>query len=602
MKKVRIFALVLVCLLFLSLPVSAAAGAHVDVMEVSLEVDQNGTAQADVSLKVTADDPLNSLSIGLGPNVSGVDLDGYSAKVRRVDGQTMVTISGENGLPSSMDLHMRYTIRNTVVSSGDIQHFSVRLLGGIKEAEIDKLTVRVEMPAAFEGIPEFASGYYADGIDNYLDIAVSEAGILTAVSTASLLAGETMDLKIDMAPDYFTLYNVAGRTLLVDQIAMILLALFAAIYWWQALRSPVYAISPQSRPPMGVEPGVAGMLINGQEPDLALMVMDWAAKGYLRVVRMRGRKVMLVRRISMGNERHTYEQEVFARLFARKPEVYCGSKAWLAAKAKAEEAARAYWDSRLYEKKPGRPRVLRVTAVLFCGFAALYYADQVLPSMYLRILFLAIVTLAGLVWGAALQYALKRLPQRRRKRPVICLLLCVLIMVIAWNITGHGAVLLLALLVSVLCAAALFFGPKRKQSGAALQAELLGWRKYLGKLTSKDAQLLLESDPQYYYEALLFAEALGVGRRFSRSFDGIRLDECAFMEREGKPLPRNAPAFRSFFAAVLAIARDEMKKPPAKTPAAQKKPAAAAASRAAQPRVRNNDPRRKREEVYDSID
>lgn len=601
MKKVRIFALVLACLLLLSLPVSAAADAHADVMEVSLEVDQNGTAQANVSLKVTADEPLNSLSIGLGPNVSGVRLDGYSAKVRRVDGQTVVTVSGENGLPSSMDLHLSYTIRNTVESSGDIQHFAVRLLGGIQEAEIDKLTLRVKMPAAFEGIPEFNSGYHADGIDNYLDIAVSDAGILTAVSTASLLAGETMDLKIDMAPDYFTLYNVAGRTLLVDQIAMILLALFAAVYWWQALRSPMYAISAQSRPPMGLEPGVAGMLITGQSPDLALMVMNWAAKGYLRVVRMRGRKVMLVRQIAMGNERHTYEQEVFARLFARKPEVLCGSKAWLSAKEKAEETARAYWDSRLYEKKPGRPGVLRGTAVLFCGFASLYYADQVLPSMFLRILFLAIVTLAGLIWGAALQYALRRLPQRRRKRPVICLLLCVLIMVIVWNITGHGAVLLLALLVSVLCAAALFFGPRRKQSGAALQAELLGWRKYLRKLTQRDARLLLDASPQYYYETLLFAEALGIGRRFSRCFDGIRLDECAFMEREGKPLPRNAPAFRGFFAAVLAIARGEMKKPSAKAPAAQKKPAAAA-SRAGQPRVRNNDPRRKREEIYDPID
>lgn len=601
MKKVRILALVLACLLLLSLPVSAAADTCVDSMEVSLTVDKNGTAKADVSLRVETEEAMNSFTIGLGPDVSGVRLDGYSAKVRRVDGQTMVTISGENGLPSSMDLHLTYTIRNTVQSSGDIQHFAVRLLGGIKGADIKKFSISVQMPAAFEAIPEFISGYYADGIDNYLDIKVSEEGLLTATATDSLLAGETMDLKLDMAPDYFTLYNVAGRTLLVDQIAMILLALFGVVYWWRALRSPVLAASPQPRPPMGVEPGVAAMLLAGQAPDLSLMVMDWAAKGYLRVLRLRGRKVMLVRQIGMGNERHTYEQEVFARLFARKPEVLCGSRAWLAAKEKAEEAARAYWNSRLYEKKPGRPNVLRGTAVLFCGFAALYYADQVLPSMYLRILFLAIIALAGLIWGAALQYALKRIPQRQRKRPLICLLLCVLVMVVVWNITGHGALLLLALLVSVLASAALVFGPKRKRSGAALQAELLGWRKYLGKLTQRDAQLLLQAAPQYYYETLLFAEGLGVGRKFTRAFDGIRLDECAFMEREDKPLPRNAPAFRACFAAVLAIARDEMKKPPAKAPAARKKPAAAA-SRAGQPRVRNNDPRRRREEVYEPID
>ena len=609
MKKLRILLIAFVCVLALSVSVCASE-ASVDTMEVSLNVDKNGTARADVSLHVVLGDPMDSFSVTLGPNVSGVHLDAYSARVKRVDGQTVVTISGENGLPAVMDLHMTYTIRNTVRSEGDAQIFAVRLLGGVRDAIIEKLSVSVQMPEAFEAIPEFTSGYYADGIDNYLDIQVSENGLLTAASTTDLLAGETLDLKLNTQPDYFTLYNVAGRTLLIDRIVMILLVLFGAVYWWRSLRFDAVGITVQSRAPMGVEPGVAGMLITGQAPDLALMTMRWAASGYLRVVRLRGKKVMMIRQIPMGNERSTYEQEVFSRLFAKRQEVLCGSRIWHAAQKKANKVAADYWYSRLYEKKPGRPGLLRGIAVLFCGVAALFYADQVLPSMYLRLLVLAVIALAGICWGALLQYALKRLPMRKRKGPLICLTACVLAMLVVWQITGYGSVLFLALIVSALTQLALLFGPKRRHSGAALLAELLGWRRYLQSLTPEDARQLLRADPQYYYKNLLFAEALGVGRRFSRAFDNLKLDECAFLERETKPLPRQAVQFRAFFVGTLAIVRGEAAKKPSEgqrkhpsssdrklSPAERTAPGARGSER-----TRNNNPRRRPAEVYEPME
>lgn len=575
MKRLGIVIFTLLCILALSAGASAA-DARVESMEVDLSVDENGTARVDASLHVVLDESVESFSLGLGPDVSGVQVSGVSARVKRMDGQRVVVVSGENGLPSALDLQLAYTIRNTVQSDGDAQIFTVRLLGGIKEASIDKLSVRVKMPAPFETMPEFTSGYYADGIDNYLDIQISEQGLLTAISTEPLLAGETLDLKLSTPSGYFTLHNVAGRTLLVDQILMVLLVLLGVAYWWRSLRSAWAGVSAQSRPPMGVEPGVTALLMTGQNPDLALMAMNWAASGYLRVVRLRGQKVMLIRQMPMGNERSVYEQELFARLFDKNPEVQCGKRFWHSVQKKANKAARDYWNNRLYERNAGRPGLLRGISVLFCAVAALYYGDLVLPGMSLRILFLAAISLAGLCWGIVLQSALRRLPGRRRKGPILCILVCLALIAIAWYLTGHGTVLLIALLVTVLTEAALVFGPKRKQSGAALLSELLGWRRYLRKLTPADAKVLLEADPQYFYQNLIYAEAFGIGRRFTRAFDGLKLDECAFLERETKPLPRNAGQFRTIFTSTLAIARDETKH---KRLGARKQPAAAGARR-----------------------
>ncbi len=597
MKWIRIFLLSLLCLGALTLN-ALGADFHVDTMEVSLVVDKNGTAKAEADLQVRKEDGGNRFSLTLGPDVSGVHLSGFEARVHRNEGQTLLTIDGENGLPDEMDLHLSYTIRNTVESSGDTQDFSVRLLGGTKDADIGKLSVKVQMPAPFAALPSFNSGYYADGIDNYLDIRVTEEGLLTASSTEPLLAGETLDLALEMEAEYFTLYNVAGRTLLLDRIAMIVLALFGALYWWRSLRSPLMGSSAQHRAPTGVEPGVAAMLITGENPDLSLMVMNWSLNGYLRVIRLRGQRIMLIRQMPMGNERSSYEQEVFSRLFAKRPEVLCGEKSWRSAQKKAKKVARGYWRDRLYEKKPGKPGLLRGLAVLFCGFAVLLYADQTLPSMHLRILCLVLSALAGLGWGAALQSGLKRLPLRRRRGAILCLALCLLLMLVAWRITHSIGPLLLALGFSVLTALVLLFGPKRTAGGAELLAQLLGWRRFLKALKPDDAQQLLASDPQYYYKTLLYAEALCVGRKFSRAFEGLKLDECPFLEQEGKDLPRQAVKFRAAFRHILAIARGEASTgAPASAPQRSRRSAPHSTQRR-----RNNNPPRRREEVYDPVE
>ena len=597
----RLFRLLIVsaCILALTLSASAAA-VKAEKMTVEMTVDENGTAKAEVSAHLTAEAPVDSLSIALGPNVSGVHIAGQKAKVSRSGGQSTVLLGGESGLSFPMDLHLSYTIRNTVAAGSESQQFSVRLLGAIKDADVDHFSARVQMPGAFEAIPEFSSGYYADGIDNFLTIRVSPEGVITAESMEPMLVGETLDLRLETEPDYFALRNVAGRTLLFDRIAMILLALFGAVYWWRALRSPLPRIEPQTRAPMGVEPGVASMLLTGQTPDLALMALDWAANGYVRAARLRGGRLLLTRLIPMGNERSAYEQEVFSQLFTKKDTVASGTGAWAAAQKRANKTARAYWYGRIFEDKPGIPGLLRLCAILICGFAALSCADKVIPSMTLRPLLLAVSAFAGLIWGAALQYGLGRLPQRRRRQPIVVLAVCLIALIVVLRVSRSGGTLVAALLFSVLTAAALLFGPKRRQNGVDLLSDLLGWRKYLRTITPEYAQQLLTADPQYYYRTLLYAEALGVDRQFCQAFDGLKLDECALFEPGQKPVPRQAAKFRSYLRNVLAYARGELvqKKrrrvaPPKRIRAPQPKPAA---------RIRHNDPRRHSAQTYDPYD
>ncbi len=583
-----------------------AADAKVDTMKVALIVDENGTARADTNLHLSFPETRSSFTIVLGPDVSGVHLDGYDAKFSHAASQTSATISSEYGLPNEMDLHLTYTIHNTVQPGSEAQQFSVRLLGGLPDADIRKLVVSVKMPKPFSAIPEFSSGYYAESIDNYLTTSVSEDGTLTATSTEAMLSGETLDLHLDMEQDYFTLHNVAGRTLLIDKIAMIVLALLGVLYWWRSLRSPLPRLESKSQPPMSVEPGVAGMLTVGEAPDLALMVLHWAACGYLRVSRLRGGQVVFSQRIPMGNERSAYEQTIFSRLFARVSDVTANSNTWRAADKKADKAARVYWRNRIFERRPGNPRILRTLAVLMCGFAALSCADRVIPSMSLRALPLAGITLLGVIWGIMLQAAAYRLPMRRKKTPIILFAICLVLLIVGWRLAGDHGALLAAALYSLLVSLLLVFGPRRKEEGTEILSGLLSWRRYLRTLTPATAQQLLRSDPQYFYRNLLYAEAFGVGRQFTRAFDNCRLDECAFFEQGEDPMPRNALKFRACLLDVLRTVRGEASQKPApKRPAPPKKEPdedEALEEIFNHDTARNNNPRRKPVEIYEPED
>ena len=83
--------LALCCVLLLSVCANAAA-ARAETMKVAMTVDENGTAKAEVSLHVVCDSNVARLAIGLGPNVSGVRLDGHNSETVRSGGQTSVVL------------------------------------------------------------------------------------------------------------------------------------------------------------------------------------------------------------------------------------------------------------------------------------------------------------------------------------------------------------------------------------------------------------------------------------------------------------------------------------------------------------------------------
>ena len=577
--------LAIVCALALCTAALAAQGTA-DSMSVRCTVDENGTAQVDVTAHLTLDGNVDSLTVGLGPNVSGARAEGYNAKVHRKNGNTQLVISSDTGLPASMDLTLHYAVHNTVTAASGGQNFAIRLLGGL-DADISACTLQITMPKAFDSNPDFSSSYYADGIDNYMDISIAD-GVISAALTQPLLAGETLDLKLTLDDGYFTLHNVPGRTLKLDRILLLVLLALGALYWLRFLRGHLPRVQRRALAPAGVGPGEVGTLLTGQAPDLALMAANWAASGYLRITRARHGQVWLEQLMPMGNERSPYEAALFRQLFARNSTAAAETLRHL--QPQANQAVHQYWDRRMYHRRSGNPRIVRALGVLAGAVCGLYFADSVVPSMSLLYLPLAAICLLGGVVAAGLQYGLLGIFRRRKRRPALALAACVLALLLAGQLCGCMGVLLLLLLIQLLVAAGTNFGPRRSENGQAVQNQLLGYRAYLRGIRPEEAETLLAQDPMFFYKALPYAMALDLGGRFAAAFDGCRLEPCDFYVTQSKGAPRTGLEFYASFRRALDVLRGERHRSLRRRLHRRKRTAPPQARRAPEPPERRRKP------------
>jgi hypothetical protein len=105
--------------------------------------------------------------------------------------------------------------------------------------------------------------------------------------------------------------------------------------------------------------------------------------------------------------------------------------------------------------------------------------------------------------------------------------------VILGNWAGETAVAMLVILSQALAGAAAFHGGRRTEEGLQGRNEVLGLRKYLKTINAEELRRILEHNPDYYFDMVPYAIALGVDKAFARQFGEQPLSSCPYLEGNG---------------------------------------------------------------------
>ena len=332
----------------------------------------------------------------------------------------------------------------------------------------------------------------------------------------------TLDVPEEVFPQNMTKQWSMG----VPDVAMIVLASLAALYWLLFLRCAPLIRSRYAVPPAGCTAGELTCVLTGQGSDLTTMVLSWAQLGYILIHLTDTGRVTLHKRMDMGNERSSYEMSIFRSLFGKRRTVDGSSYHYAAL---CQRVAVFPGDVRDYFRKgTGNPRIYRILCAGIGLFGGVGLGMAMAGNALLGFLLVAIMAIFGAVSSWLIQDWVRGLHLRNAPALILGLGLSAL-----WLLFGFmGNRLNVAACVvgaQLLCGLSWFYGGRRTPNGRRTAAQVLGLRAYLRKLTPADIKQLRRMDPDYFHTMAPYALALGVQKRFARAFGNRKLSSSPYL-------------------------------------------------------------------------
>ena len=519
----RIIALILCCLLFTTIAYAENAATAV---QANATVATDGSCQVSISMNIRLESAVSNLMLPLGEDVSSVRLNGSMASTSRSNGITSVKLNKlTKNITGIIPINVTYTI-NSVVSSdaSGKQTITVPLLYGFAYP-VEQMNFTVTMPSSFHTVPTFLSGYHQQDIESSIQSTVNGATITGSV-TEPLKDHETLFLTLTAPEGMFPPARAAGGSLGFDAVAIALCIALAIVYWLATMSClPRFPIR-RSTAPEGVTAGTLGCYLVHGSADLTMMVTTWAQLGYLMIHVDDNGRVLLYKKMEMGNERSTFESRTFRSLFTKG--IMIDATGYRYARLCEKTAALSARQSWGLEKRSGNPRILRI---LGCGaglFAGIALGDSLTTSPAWRVILMILLGFLGAVSSWYIQGGMQNLHLRYKLELIISLICCAVFLTLG-SFAQCFPYVLTAVISNLIIGLLAAYSARRTETGNRIRDEILGLRRYMKKVTKPELLRILRSNPDYYYELAPYALALGVDKQFAKRFGSIRQPNCTWL-------------------------------------------------------------------------
>lgn len=523
----RRFAALLLCIMLLiSLAGPAEAASRASKISIAATMSGDGSCQVTVDVTLVLEAAVDSLEFPIPRQARSITVNGSSARVSRSGDAAYVNITSlVKGVTGNFTLRLQYTLNDLVAYDElDKLQLNLPLLSGFA-LPVERMDFSINFPGQIGGKPIFTSGYFQQSIEESISYTITQATITGSVQT-SLKDLETLSMTLEVSDAIFPQDVTSQWSMGIPDIAMIVLASLAALYWIFCLRCAPFLRRRHTVPPAGCTAGELSCVLTGQGSDLTMMVLSWAQLGYILIHLTDSGRVTLHKRMDMGNERSGYEVKLFRTLFGKRRTVDGSSYHYANL---CRKVAVSPGDVRDYFRPgTGNPRVFRLLCAGIGLFGGVSLGIAMAGKALLGFLLVAIMAIFGSVSAWLIQDWVRGLHLRNPLALLLGLGLSGL-----WLIFGVMAARLnVAACVAgaeLLCGLAWFYSGRRTPNGRRTVSQVLGLRAYLRKLGPQDIKQLQRLDPDYFHTMAPYALALGVQRRFTKAFGNRKLSNCPYL-------------------------------------------------------------------------
>ena len=519
MRRLLMVLLALLCCAGLCLPVLADSG--LSSLSSNTDIRDDGSCSVVISARLVLEEAIADLSFPVPMEADDITLNGEKVSLSS-DGQlAKISLNGlTQGHAGEYHFTLRYTLPAIVQLEEDAMLLELPLLCGFSYP-IKNFTFSLTFPGELTQNPVFTSSYYQESILSQMQLSVSGSSVTGSIP--QLKDHESLWLNMPVTQELFPDTVSSARTLGAVELFTGIAAALAVIYYLVTMLPRRPRRISRASAPDGISAGELPLWFTGKGIDLSLLVVTWAQLGYLRIQVDDSGRVLLHKRMEMGNERSGFENNCFQLLFGKR-HIIDGTGYHYATLCRSI-GGKTPGIRDIYRRRTGNPKIFRILCLIPALLSGITLAAGLSPhSIFLRV-FLAMVTT---VFALCLQSGGDCLPTRKRFSVRVGLACAVLWLLLGiWASQGLSCGVMIAF--QLLAGLGIAYGGKRTELGQQAAEQIFALRRHMRKVTKKELQQILKTNPGYFHQLAPYALALNVDRAFARRFARLRLSECTYL-------------------------------------------------------------------------
>ncbi len=497
-------------------------------------ITSDGTCSVTLRVTVHLDSPNQKLTFPVPLNASEIEVNGNSARVTKGANALEVDLSKAIGsVIGDYSVQIDFELPSVVRMQEGKMLLELPLVSGFIYP-VRALNFTVTLPAEITTQPSFTASYQQSHTDSLISYAINNNMISGQLADGAVLKDhETLVMNMVVTPEMFRGVSTYERTGNPELIPMAICAGLALLYWLIFLRTWPMIRVRRATPPEGVCAGELGCRLTFAGADLTMMVFTWAQLGYILIQQDRRGRVILHKRMEMGNERSLFEVKCYRSLFGKDRAV--DATGYRYAKLCLRIAQDVPGERAMCKPSSGNIKIFRL---LNCGislFGGMCLGMNMGSVLVVKVLLAVILGVLGAYSAWFIQQGMYRIHIRGKLPLYICDGLVVLWLVIG-IFAGQILVALWMVLAQLIAGAAAAYGGKRSEMGRQNATQILGLRHYLQNIPEDELKRLLANDPEFFYNLAPYAIAMGADRKFSKIFGKRKMRPCPYFvsELQGK--------------------------------------------------------------------
>ena len=490
-------------------------------------VTASGTCQVSLNVTIRLSEATATPRFALPGNAKNVTLNGASVRTyaSTVSGDVILAdLSSLKGMVGDYPLTFTYTLQDVTKTENRKLYVEIPMLSGSDYA-IQAMSFQVTMPSEITYNPSFSSGYLQSGVESIISY-VSGGTMLNGSITQPLADQETLTMKLQVEPEDFPGKLYIEREGNPEVVYMVVCGAAALLYWLLLLRNVPLIRRRETLPPEGITAGELGCRLTMAGVDLTMMVFSWAQMGYVRIQPDRHGRVFIVKKMEMGNERTEFENRCFMSLFGRSDAIDATGIPY--AKLYNKVVQTVSGAKELHRRKAGNTRLFRVIGTGVSAFCGICFAMNLIHRPGFQIFAAVVLAVLGVVTGWCIQGAMYRIHIRGKMRLYLGVG-CAYAWLILGFIAGVFWVGFFTVLAQLVLGLMVAYGGRRSDLGLYQAGQILGLRRYLKTISDEDMDRNLENNPDYFFDMMPFAIALGVDKKFAKRFGKRNVGHCTYI-------------------------------------------------------------------------